>query len=122
MYIRRTVAMVNNKAKTPDSTQKSISTFFQKSTKRFSSSENTTPAKVQKIDENKNKENSSPLSPEQKKRMEEKRLEAQAKLTDRATHGLCIGETWRKALSAEFTKDYFVKVCIICSFSSRILS
>lgn len=49
------------------------------------------------------------LSPEQKATIEEKRQAALARLASKnAPSGM--GESWKKALEAEFTKDYFKKV------------
>ncbi|XP_028391306.1 uncharacterized protein LOC114516123 [Dendronephthya gigantea] len=49
------------------------------------------------------------LSPEQKASIEEKRLQALAKFASKSAPS-GMGESWRKALEAEFTKDYFKKL------------
>ncbi|XP_033730346.1 uracil-DNA glycosylase-like isoform X1 [Pecten maximus] len=54
---------------------------------------------------------SSALSPEQKARMEQNRMKAMAKLhsNNSNSEGLVVnfGDTWKKALEKEFSKDYF---------------
>ena len=128
MLLNRSRSLVHNimkdnksKAKTADLTQKSISNFFQKSTKRPNSSSNnseTPPNKIVKTDTTTN--NSTPLSPEQKRRIEENKLKAKAKLLEKTMSSFDMGITWKKALESEFSKEYFFKVnfsyfCIIRS-------
>ena len=108
----RLLSTMKNKVTTPDPSQKPISSFFQKSTKRNSSNMASPPAKIAKTDSGDGKENTatSPLSPEQKKRMEENRLKAQEKLLEKTTQEFAIGQSWKKALEPEFSKEYFIKV------------
>ena len=101
-----TLEIMKNKVKTPDPSQKPISNFFQKSTKRSSSSAETPPAKVAKSET----VSTTPLSPEQRKRMEENKLKAKDKLVEKATNSFDMGATWKSALDAEFSKEYFLKV------------
>ena len=119
MLLNRSRSLVHNimkdsksKAKTADLTQKSISNFFQKSTKRPNSSSNnnseTPPNKIVKTDTTTN--NSTPLSPEQKRRIEENKLKAKAKLLEKTMSSFDMGITWKKALESEFSKEYFFKV------------
>ena len=73
------------------------------------SQENKIPKNHYQNEDTNSKSRQSSLSPEQKKRMEEKRLEAQAKLESKKGPQN-FGLTWKKALAAEFDKEYFVKV------------
>lgn len=57
-------------------------------------------------------EDRSQLSKEQKERMEQNRLAA---LSRKAAPGE-IGPTWKRALSAEFQKPYYLKVAIASAF------
>ena len=61
------------------------------------------------------------LSPEQKERMEQKRAEAEKKLLDRKVPPY-FGESWKRALAAEFGKEYFKKVCTVhcCDWKSAL--
>jgi len=102
---------MKNKVTTPDPSQKSISSFFQKSTKRSSSNMSSPPAKIAKRnDEKENATTTSPLSPEQKRKMEENRVKAQEKLLEKTTQEFDIGQSWKKALEPEFSKEYFGKL------------
>ena len=56
---------------------------------------------------------SSGLSPEQKNRIAEKKAEAMQKLMMNKTAPKNMGVSWKKALMAEFSKDYFIKVKIL---------
>lgn len=100
--------------------QKKISSFFNTlGTKRTADdagvSNDSPQNKSSKTDENSPGANSSSkrpvsnLSPEQKARMEANRQEAQKKLLARKSPQF-FGASWQKALAAEFTKEYFVKV------------
>ena len=104
--------MKDSKSKTPDPTQKSISNFFQKSTKRSSSSSSnnneTPPSKISKPSTTTN--NTTPLSPEQRRRMEENKMKAKEKLLEKTMSSFDMGATWKKALESEFSKEYFIKV------------
>ena len=93
-----------------DTKQRNISSFFNKSVKRENESgNNEILCKIQKTGDNDTP--TSPLSPEQRRRMEEKKVEAMKKLQDKLTCSLNIGPTWKEALKGEFTKDYYIKVC-----------
>ncbi len=50
--------------------------------------------------------------------MEENRLAAKMKLTAKNTQGVVVnmGPSWYRALEAEFTKPYFLKVCAYIFF------
>lgn len=65
--------------------------------------------KLQKSEGAPGNNNHGSLSPEQKERMEMKRLEALGKLASKQGPKY-FGLTWKKALGAEFDKEYFVKV------------
>ena len=100
-----------------DTKQRNISSFFHKSVKRENESAiNEIPCKIQKTGDN--DPPTSPLSPEQRRRMEEKKVEAKKKLQDKLTCSMNIGSTWKEALKGEFTKDYYIKVC--STFSRNI--
>lgn len=101
-------------------TQKKISSFFNASgTKRSADDADVTTdspqSKSSKTDENspgassESKRPVSNISPEQKARMEANREEAQKRLLANQSPQF-FGASWRKALAAEFTKEYFVKV------------
>lgn len=93
-----------------DTKQRNINSFFNKSVKRENESvNNEIPYKIQKTSDDDTAV--SPLSPEQRRRMEEKKVEAMKKLQDKSTKSLNIGPTWKEALKGEFTKDYYIKVC-----------
>ena len=93
-----------------DTKQRNISSFFNKSVKRENESgNNEILCKIQKTGDNDTP--TSPLSPEQRRRMEEKKVEAMKKLQDKLTCSLNIGPTWKEALKGEFIKDYYIKVC-----------
>jgi hypothetical protein len=66
------------------------------------------PSKAMKTD-------GSSLSPEQKAAIQEKRQTALAKLASK-TVPCGMGQSWKKALEPEFSKDYFKKVCIFEMF------
>jgi hypothetical protein len=53
-----------------------------------------------------------PLSPDQRLQIEQNRLSAKMIKASRESHGLLtnIGPSWFKALEAEFSKPYFIKV------------
>ena len=53
------------------------------------------------------------LSPEQKERIESRRLEAEAKLWSQKLGSENLGSSWMKILSKEFKKPYFSKVILI---------
>lgn len=53
----------------------------------------------------------SSLSPEQRERMEANRKEAEKKLLANKSPQF-FGASWRKALAAEFSKEYYVKVSL----------
>lgn len=102
-------------------TQKTISSFFNTvGTKRTADDAGVTTNgspqnKSSKTDETSPSANSSSkrpvssLSPEQRARMEANREEAQKKLAANRSPQF-FGASWKKALGAEFTKEYFVKV------------
>lgn len=101
-------------------TQKKISSFFNTlGTKRSADdagvSNDSPQNKSSKTDETSPSANSSSkrptsnLSPEQRARMEANREEAQKKLLASKSPQF-FGASWKKALGAEFTKEYFVKV------------
>ena len=93
-----------------DTKQRNINSFFTKSFKwKNESANNEIPCKIQKAGDDDT--SASPLSPEQRRRMEEKKVEAVKKLQDKLTKSLSIGPTWKEALKGEFTKDYYIKVC-----------
>ncbi|KAK3094407.1 hypothetical protein FSP39_001334 [Pinctada imbricata] len=58
------------------------------------------------------KKDATPLSPEQKKKIEENRCAALAKLNSKKTDGLLInvGTSWYNALEPEFSKPYFTEL------------
>ena len=100
--------------------QKKISSFFNTlGTKRTADdagvSSDSPQNKSSKSDENSpgasssSKRPMSSLSPEQRARMEANREEAQKKLLANKSPQF-FGASWKKALAAEFTKEYFVKV------------
>ena len=95
-------------------TQRTISSFFIPSgtgIKRRAEDEeagtgenaNSTPSKTKRLAVN--------LSPEQRARVEANREEAQKKLLANKSPQF-FGPSWKKALAAEFTKEYFQKVCV----------
>lgn len=101
-------------------TQKTISSFFNTvGTKRTADDAGVTNGSPQnkssKTDETSPSANSSSkrpvssLSPEQRARMEANREEAQKKLAANRSPQF-FGASWKKALGAEFTKEYFVKL------------
>ncbi|XP_060578491.1 uracil-DNA glycosylase-like [Ruditapes philippinarum] len=103
--------------------QKNILSFFSPQQKRSSDKIECTDkeSKKPKLDDTQcsppktGKENlSSSLSPEQKKRMEENRQKALAKLSTKQpeSNGLLVnvGASWRTALQEEFSKPYFEKL------------
>lgn len=101
-------------------TQKKISSFFNTlGTKRSADdagvSNDSPQNKSSKTDETSPSANSSSkrpasnLSPEQRARMEANREEAQKKLLASKSPQF-FGASWKKALGAEFTKEYFIKV------------
>lgn len=103
--------------------QKKISSFFNTlGTKRTADdagvNSDSPQNKSSKTDENSPDANSSSkrpvsnLSPEQKARMEANRQEAQKKLLASKSPQF-FGASWQKALAAEFTKEYFVKVRVL---------
>ena len=52
----------------------------------------------------------SPLSPEQKQRMEENKQKAMARLQAKDSLLVDVGNSWRDALDSEFSKTYFAEV------------
>ena len=83
--------------------QSKISNFFTPQTmKRTLEDPQSPPSKAMKTE-------GSSLSPEQKAAIEEKRQAAIAKLASK-TAPTGMGQSWKKALEPEFTKDYFKKV------------
>ena len=95
-------------------TQRTISSFFIPSgtgIKRRAEDEeagtgenaNSTPSNTKRLAVN--------LSPEQRARIEANREEAQKKLLANKSPQF-FGPSWKKALAAEFTKEYFQKVCV----------
>ena len=107
--------IMKDKVKTPDPAQKSISNFFQKSTKRSSSNCETPSNKVAKTVTT----SDTPISPEQRKRMEENKIKAKEKLLEKTTNSFDMGTSWKNALESEFSKDYFVKVQILKPLQSH---
>lgn len=110
-------------------TQKTISSFFNTSgTKRTADdagvSNDEPQNKSSKTDETSPSSNSnserpvSKLSPEQRARMEANREQAKKKLLACKSPQF-FGASWKKALGAEFTKEYFVKVRAQCLLISR---
>ena len=106
-------------------TQKTISSFFNTmGTKRTADDAGVTNGlpqnKSSKTDETSPSANSSSnrpassLSPEQRARMEANREAAKKKLLASKSPQF-FGASWKKALGAEFTKEYFVKVRIHCT-------
>ena len=106
-------------------TQKTISSFFNTmGTKRTADDAGVTNGSPQnkssKTDETSPSANSSSnrpassLSPEQRARMEANREAAQKKLLASKSPQF-FGASWKKALGAEFTKEYFVKVRTQCT-------
>ena len=106
-------------------TQKTISSFFNTlGTKRTADDAGVTndspQNKSSKTDETSPSANSSSrrplsnLSPEQRARMEANREEAQKKLLASKSPQF-FGASWKKALGAEFAKEYFVKVRTHCN-------
>jgi arylamine N-acetyltransferase len=59
---------------------------------------------------------STPLTPEQKSRIEQNKLAARARLATKTSNGLLVdvGSSWFTALESEFSKQYFtdVSTCI----------
>ena len=107
--------------------QTKISNFFtsptSKNNKRSleaTGNNSTSPKSKYQKSEDDDTRNTSSLSPEQKERMERKRLEALEKLTSRKGPAY-IGMSWKKALYTEFEKDYFVKVCKIVRCNNNTL-
>lgn len=103
------------------SNQKKISSFFNSSgTKRRADdadvSADSPQTKSSKTDhsspDSSLKQPLSNLSPEQRERMEANRKKALEKLQANKSPQF-FGDSWRKALTAEFSKEYFVKVCMI---------
>ena len=96
--------------------QRNIATFFNKTAKRSSNNDNSTPAKhVKTNDDAENDKMSSSLSPEQKQRMESKKQEALLKLNVNL-QDIDMGVSWKKALENEFSKPYFKKVIFTKNF------
>ena len=104
--------VVWDKSKRRMQTQKTISSFFSPSgtgIKRRAEDEDAG------TDENANSPPLNPkrlavnLSPEQRARIEANRKEAQKKLLANKSPQF-FGPSWKKALAAEFTKEYFQKV------------
>ena len=93
--------------------QTNISSFFSKAEKRQrSKNDSSDPAKQMKINSNESTSMISSLSPEQQRRIDEKREEALLKLNKIES----IGGSWKKALEKEFEKPYFTKACVMKFF------
>ena len=93
--------------------QSKISSFFKTQPMKRpledpQSCQSSPPSKAMKTD-------GSSLSPEQKAAIQEKRQTALAKLASK-TAPCGMGQSWKKALEPEFSKDYFKKVCIFEMF------
>lgn len=97
------------KSKKQDNKQKNIASFFTKPGKRNSDNKNNDDTPSSKKTKT-NLDNSPPLSPEQRKKIEEKKKEALEKLEHNAQQGIDMGHSWKVALQSEFTKPYFQKV------------
>ena len=105
------------------SNQKKISSFFNTSgTKRSADDAGVTTDSPQNksfktYDQSSPDSNSkrpmSNLSPEQRERMEANRKEAEKRLLQTKSPRF-FGESWRNALAAEFSKEYFMKVSARC--------
>lgn len=50
------------------------------------------------------------VSPEQRQRVEEKKVGVMQNVQHNLTVSLNIGPTWKEALEAEFSKEYYIKV------------
>ena len=100
-------------------TQKKISSFFNTSGTKRSAEDAGVSAVSPQSKSLKTGDQSSPesnsqrpisnLSPEQRERMEANRKAAEKKLLANKSPQF-LGESWRKALAEEFSKEYFVKV------------
>ena len=88
--------------------QSKISSFFTTETTKRRSEDLpvSPPSKSMKIDQS---GAGSRLSPEQKSAIEEKRKAALSRLASK-TGPNGMGQSWKKALEPEFSKDYFKKV------------
>lgn len=103
------------------SNQKKISSFFNTSGVKRCADDAGVSADSPQCKSSKTEGQSSPeanskrplsnLSPEQRQRMEANRKEAEKKLLANKSPQF-FGDSWRKALAAEFSKEYFVKVSL----------
>ena len=127
--------------KTAGDKQSKISNFFHKpatKTKINSNDENENPAKLAKLEnensstlkspDSKNTDSrlemtspkrdekspmvESPLSPEQRERMEKSKQAAMEKLKEKQEQAQGIGASWKEALTGEFQKPYYKKVSL----------
>lgn len=71
-------------------------------------------------------DNNATISPEQKQRMQESRVNAKMLLVQKQSSGLItnMGPSWFAALEAEFSKPYFLKVILfimyVCGYWSCV--
>ncbi|XP_057308330.1 uracil-DNA glycosylase-like [Hydractinia symbiolongicarpus] len=101
--------MMPPKSKKQDNKQKNIASFFTKPGKRSSDNKNNDDTPSSKKTKT-NLDTSPPLSPDQRKRIEENKKEALKKLEHNAQQGIDMGHSWKVALQSEFTKPYFQKL------------